>query len=66
MSYRVVYGETVPAWDRVVPTKREAMALVQKHESFGDIIFNVAKVGTMHDNLRGFLTVAAQAPEQNG
>lgn len=59
MSYRVVYGETMPAWEKVVPTKRAANALVKKHKGFGDIIFNVAKVGTPADTMRGFLTSAA-------
>ena len=42
-EYRVVYGETMPAWERTFPTKREAMAFAKKHESFGDIIFSIAK-----------------------
>lgn len=44
MSYRVVYGETMPAWERVFPTLREAQAFAKKHESFGDVIFSIAKV----------------------
>lgn len=44
MSYRVVYGETMPAWEKTFPTKREARAFAKKHESFGDIIFSIEKV----------------------
>lgn len=44
MSYRVVYGETRPAWEQTFPTMREAKAFAKKHESFGDKIFSVAKV----------------------
>ena len=44
MSYRVVYGETIPAWEKIFPTKREAKAFAKKHESFGDIIFSIGPV----------------------
>lgn len=44
MSYRVVYGETMPAWERIFPTMREAKAFAKKHESFGDVIFSIKKV----------------------
>lgn len=43
MTWRVVYGETIPAWEKTFPTKREAAAFATKHESFGDIIFSIAK-----------------------
>lgn len=43
-AYRVVYGETMPAWEKTFHTLREAKAFAKKHESFGDIIFSVAKV----------------------
>lgn len=43
-GYRVVYGETMPAWEKIFPTKRAAKAFAKKHESFGDIIFSIAKV----------------------
>lgn len=44
MSYRVVYGETMPAWEKIFPTKRQADAFAKKHRSFGDRIFSIAKV----------------------
>lgn len=44
MAIRVVYGETMPAWEQTFPTMREAKAFAKKHESFGDIIFSVKKV----------------------
>lgn len=43
-NYRVVYGETMPAWEKSFPTKREADAFAKKHESFGDVIFSIAKI----------------------
>ncbi len=43
-GYRVVYGESRPAWEQIFPTLREAKAFAKEHESFGDIIFSVAKV----------------------
>ena len=44
VSYRVVYGETMPAWEKIFLTKREAKKFAKEHESFGDIIFSIAKV----------------------
>ncbi len=44
MSYRVVYGETIPAWEKIFATKREAEAFAKEHESFGDVIFSIRKV----------------------
>lgn len=44
MSYRVIYGETMPAWEKEFPTLRKAKAFAKEHESFGDIIFSIAKV----------------------
>jgi hypothetical protein len=44
MKYRVVYGETMPSWERTFPTMREATAFAKKHRNFGDRIFSIAKV----------------------
>lgn len=44
MTYRVIYGETLPIWEQTFPTLREAMAFARKHESLGDIIFSIIKV----------------------
>ena len=44
MSYRVVYGETMPAWEKIFDTKREAEAFAKEHRSFGDVIFSIRKV----------------------
>jgi len=38
MSYRVVYGETMPSWEAIVPTRREADRLARKHKRMGDIV----------------------------
>lgn len=43
MPWRVVYGETMPAWERSFPTKREAQAFAKKQRNVGDIVFSVAK-----------------------
>ena len=44
MSYPVVYGETMPAWEKIFDTKREAEAFAKEHKSFGDLIFSIRKV----------------------
>jgi len=44
MSYRVVYGETMPAWEQIFPTLREAKAFAKEHKSFGDVIFSIREV----------------------
>lgn len=44
MKYRVVYGETMPAWEKIFPTLREARAFAREHKTLGDIIFSVKKV----------------------
>ena len=31
MNYRVVYGETMPAWEKIFDTKREAYAFAKEH-----------------------------------
>lgn len=43
-GWRVVYGESRPAWEKILPTRREARAFAKEHESFGDIIFSIKKV----------------------
>jgi len=44
MAWRVVYGETIPAWEKTFDTKREADAFAKKHRSFGDIIFSIKEI----------------------
>jgi hypothetical protein len=43
-QWRVVYGETMPAWEKIFDSKREAEAFAKEHEGFGDIIFSIAIV----------------------
>lgn len=43
-GYRVVYGETRPAWERIFPTMREARSFAKEHVSFGDVIFSITPV----------------------
>lgn len=44
MSYRVVYGESRPAWEKIFPTKREANAFAKEHKRLGDVVFSVKMV----------------------
>lgn len=44
MSYRVVYGETMPAWERIFSTKREAERFVKHCKHVGDIVFSISKI----------------------
>lgn len=44
MAYRVVYGESRPAWEKRFKTRREAEAYAVSQLRCGDIIFRVSKV----------------------
>jgi hypothetical protein len=44
MAYRVVYGEKMPAWERIFPTLREAKAFAKAQRRLGDLVFSIAKV----------------------
>ena len=61
MSYRVVYGETIPAWERIFPTLRAARAFAKKNESFGDKIFSITKVVTGEPPMSIMGAIAARA-----
>jgi len=41
---RVVYGETMSAWEKTFATKREADTFAKKQESYGDVIFSISEV----------------------
>jgi hypothetical protein len=43
-GWRVVYGETMPAWEKIFPTKREAADFARKQKSIGDIVFSISMV----------------------
>jgi hypothetical protein len=43
-GYRVVYGESRPAWERIFPTRREARAFAKAQKACGDIVFKIAAV----------------------
>jgi hypothetical protein len=43
MSYRVVYGESRPAWEAIFRTMKEAKSFAKEHEAMGDIVFSVRK-----------------------
>lgn len=43
-EYRVVYGESRPAWEQKFPTMREARAFAKRQKQLGDIVFSVKKV----------------------
>lgn len=61
MAYRVVYGETMPVWEKVFLTKREAVDFAQEHESFGDIIFSITKcrAGDPPKSMAGLIAAGA-------
>lgn len=65
MSYRVVYGETIPAWEQIFPTKRQADAFAKERRGFGDVIFSIGKVvsGQPPQSLAGAL--AAQKGDED-
>ena len=44
MPYRVVYGETMPAWEKIVPTRRAADRFKRQRERVGDVVFSIARV----------------------
>jgi hypothetical protein len=44
MAYRVVYGETMPAWEQVFPSMREARAFAKRCKDRGDEVFSVGQV----------------------
>lgn len=43
-EYRVVYGETRPAWERRFPTKRAARSFAKAQKKLGDTIFAINRV----------------------
>ena len=44
MSYRVVYGESLPAWERIFHRRYEARAFAKRQKELGDVIFSIKKV----------------------
>lgn len=64
-SYRVVYGESRPAWEKIFQTKRGADAFAKKHKSFGDIIFSIKRVvpGEPPQSLQGAIESSKQAAD---
>lgn len=40
-GYRVVYGEMMPVWSKVLPSLKEANAFAEKCRSIGDIVFRI-------------------------
>jgi hypothetical protein len=65
MSYRVVYGESRPAWEKIFATKKEAKAFAKEHESFGDLIFSIKKVvpGEPPQSLMAMMGAAPPSPQ---
>ena len=68
MSYRVIYGETMPAWERIFPTMREAKAFAKEHESFGDVIFSIKKVSPSDrpESMTAMIAVSNEKREDAG
>jgi hypothetical protein len=44
LKWRVVYGETLPAWEKLFPTRAEARAFAREHKAMGDLIFDIKRV----------------------
>jgi hypothetical protein len=44
MKWRVVYGETRPAWEKSFATRREAREFAAEHRTFGDVIFSIRRI----------------------
>lgn len=65
-GYRVVYGETMPAWEQTFPTLRAAKAFAKKHESFGDVIFSIAEVVPGEPSQSMIAALAADEARTNG
>lgn len=62
-GYRVVYGESRPAWEQIFPTMRAAKAFAKEHESFGDVVFSIKKVipGEAPQSMTAVIAVASAA-----
>lgn len=43
MTWRVVYGETLPAWEKTFPTRAKARAFAKEQRAVGDIVFSIKK-----------------------
>lgn len=44
MTYKIVYGETRPAWSQEFATKRELLKFVNRCVSVGDLIFGIEQI----------------------
>lgn len=44
MKYRIVYGETMPAWSREITTMKELQKFVARCMSVGDLIFGIEEL----------------------
>lgn len=65
-SYRVVYGESSPAWEQIFPTMKAAKTFAKEHESFGDVIFSIKKVvpGEAPQSMTAAINAAMQVTTQ--
>lgn len=61
-SYRVVYGESRPAWEQIFPTMKAARAFAKEHQSFGDVIFSVKRV--IHGEAPQSMAAAIEAAQR--
>lgn len=43
-KYRVIYGETIPAWEKEFTSFASAVAFAKRHEGYGDVIFSITKI----------------------
>ena len=55
--YRVVYGETMPAWERMFESLQDARKFASKQTRLGDIVFSICRVvpGEQPQSLMGMM-----------
>lgn len=68
MSYRVVYGESRPAWEKIFPTRKQARVFAAAQERVGDIVFSIKKVipGEPPQSLMALIEASHSRPAVGG
>ena len=59
-KWRVVYGESLPAWEKLFPTRKAAREFALAQLDMGDIVFRISKVipGDGHQSITAVLDAA--------
>lgn len=60
MKYRVVYGESRPAWEQIFATLKEAEKFALKQLSVGDVVFSIKQVrkGESPQSMMGIIALS--------